>query len=351
MSKNKKTRNAGQRPRQQQSTKQGGQAQNRSVRAPVAIGNISRQAAPKVRSVGESIFVKHTEYVQDILSTTTAFQVQSSIPMNPGMRQAFPWLYQIASRYESYRFKKLHYRFDTDRPSTETGFIVLSPDYDPSDVQPQSKQQAMQYQSMVKVVPWVNALQVNTTANLSKRKSYFVREGIPPTGQDLQLFDTGNLFVCVGGNTGGANVLGELWCDYEVELMTPKLDSPSAESAKLTGVGVSVAVGPFGVTPTIAFARSPFFLATSIAGVGIITFLQDYQGLIVMQLAGTGLAAVALGGTAAGNGGSIFNSVSTNSMSYFYVSATRLQTITITPTATTLTGSDLRIGEYAFSLQ
>jgi hypothetical protein len=70
-----------------------------------------------------------------------------------------------------------------------------------------------------------------------------------------------------------------------------------------------------------------------------------------MQLAGTGLAAVALGGTAAGNGGSIFNSVSTNSMSYFYVSATRLQTITITPTATTLTGSDLRIGEYAFSLQ
>jgi hypothetical protein len=226
--------------------------------APVAIGNRTFTQKARIQSFGDRMVVAHSEYIGDIIGTTASFGIARTVALNPGIAASFPWLNQIASRYESYKFRKLHFRFNTERPTTESGYIALVPDYDPTDPQPVDKVSAFQYASVAKAAPWQNLLQVSSSADLSRRKTYFNRLGAIMADENISLFDTGNMFVCVGGNSGTVN-LGQLWCDYEVEFMTPQLDSNyGPESAKVNGNVAQTAALPLGTNPFLVFGRNVF---------------------------------------------------------------------------------------------
>jgi hypothetical protein len=164
-------RNPGQRQGQQR--QQGKVA--RSERAPVAIGNKTFQSGPRYLNKGENFCVSHREYVADITGSSSAFAVAAAFPMNPGIALTFPWLSQIASRYESYKFIKCKFLFKTERPTTESGYVALVPDFDASDPQPTSKSNAFQYESTAKSAPWENVTTNLRGQDLSKRKTYYVR--------------------------------------------------------------------------------------------------------------------------------------------------------------------------------
>jgi hypothetical protein len=346
--KKQKTRNQGQRPGQQRSAKQGGRASVQ--RAPVAIGNRTFQSKPRYVSKGDSLIVSHSEYIGDITGSTSTFKVASTVSMNPGLSGSFPWLNQIASRYESYKFRKVHFRFVTERPTTESGYIALVPDFDPTDSAPVDKQTAFQYQSAAKCAPWENLTQICPLQDLHKRQSYFVRQGALLSNETLGLYDTGNLFVCVGGNSGIVN-LGELWCDYEVEFMTPQLDSNygASDSGIIVGGGSTTAAVVFGTTSTQKFGRNTLWSLDPTTGT--LTFLQNYQGLFAISLGGTVISALSLTGTAADSGATTsINSAATLLVATFVISALAGQTLIISATATTVTSSSLRAGGYPASL-
>jgi hypothetical protein len=55
---------------------------------------------------------------------------------NPGNNLDFPWLSQIATRFEKYKFKKLTYRIVSYLPTTSAGNMGMYFDYDPVDTYP-----------------------------------------------------------------------------------------------------------------------------------------------------------------------------------------------------------------------
>lgn len=355
MSKQKNTK-SGIAPRSTKTSKKGSPTNNRggqgtfSEQAPVAIGNRTFTQKARFISNGDRMTVIHSEYIGDITGDTGPFVVSKTLALNPGIDSSFPWLNQIASRFESYRFKKLNYRFNTERPTTESGFLAIVPDYDATDPAPGDKVTAFQYEGVGKSSPWQNLLQVNTPANLNRRKSYFTRLAALNANENLGLYDSGNIFICVGGNSGAVS-LGQLWCDYVVEFMTPQLDTSfgAGGSGVMTGQTAQTAALPFGTAATSTFSRSPLWTYDGVTGA--ITFLRAYQGLFYVLMTGTTLTAITPGGTGTFTSvGAFPNAGSTQCFSAFRANVLIGQTLDLSATAATIASAQLRVGEYLNSL-
>lgn len=316
-------------------------------KAPVAIGNRTYQSKPSYSSAGEKFVVRHCEYLGDIIGSASVFNIAKTISINPGLRTSFPWLNQIASRYESYHFTRLDFKFNTERPTTESGYVAIVPDYDPTDPAPLDKVTALQYESAAKSAPWENLIQVNRRTNLSKRSSYFVRQGVLSASENLGLYDSGNIFICVGGNSGNV-VLGELWCDYEVVFETPQIDSNYGnDSMKSTGGGTLSGSNPMGTLPVTVFGRTNLGTWNNSS---LFTFSVNYQGIFVIDLVGTSLVAVPVTGSATHSGGTVANAAATSSLTNVIVSALAGQTIQIGTVGATVTSAIVRVGNYTYSL-
>lgn len=179
-----------------------------------------------------------------------------------------------------------------------------------------------------------------------------MRLGILLANQYINLRDCGNLFLCVGGNSGDVT-LGEIWFDYEVEFMTPQIDSThgASRSSKVTSTGSQTAALPLGQSPIIEFSRDEIFDYTN--GSGALTFKSDYQGMFVVEVVGTGLSGFS---TAASNvdssvgAGALFNTGATTGIGIWIVRAQRGQVWDVSMSATTITASELRVGGYLGSL-
>jgi hypothetical protein len=307
---------------------------SRSVQAPVARGSVRRVGNPQQQGLANGdLVVAHREYIEDV-SGTVAFTAQSN-SINPGLPGLFPWLSGVAQRFESYKFEKLVFDYETQAPTSATGTNVLAIDYDASDVSPTTKTQAMAFRSSVRSPSWSDASLSCLKEDLDKRTSFFVRKGANPTGTDVKLYDVGNLFVCTQGQAN-TNAIGELYVEYRIRLMTPELGN----------VGQGEAVwGEFNGTSNAAPAsvvqgNLPVTYAStgSTTSVTTWTFTQPWQGIISWSENGTGITAVTLGGTATTAAQSdVLNAAATAGGGYGVVTALINQTVTLTVANTTLT--------------
>jgi len=265
-----------------------------SVKAPVASARVRTMRTPLVLSgKNGDVVIRHREYITDILGSV-AF-ASNSFSVNPGLPGTFPWLSRIAQNYESYLFRRLCFDFETEAPTSATGTVLLALDYDASDPAPENKTQAMSYRSAVRSPPWSDSSLLSLKEDLSKRQSFFVRSGGLSANQDIKLYDVGNLFVCLQGEAN-ANTVGELYVEYEIQLITPQMGPPSIGSA-VSGVFS-------GVTNAAPFATSVGNLPATVVSTGTTTsvstwtFTQPWQGTCSIGITGTGLAGTAGTGTA-----------------------------------------------------
>lgn len=289
--------------------------------APVAAGVMNQVSDPKFINRAQNMCVIHREYITDITGNTSDFAVVFNQNVNPGNYDLFPWLAGVARRFESYQFTKLEFEYSTISTTIDRGYAALVIDYDPTDAQPTTKSQALQYQSTIKCAVWQSATHKSTSQNLHKRKTYFVQTSVsPPTGTS-DTHDTGRLFVCAGSNNS-AQKIGELWVSYVVELMTPQLTT----LGPVLGFGHKFVATAFTTNPLSD--NRPYgeedFIVQSIAGLGlamlrydsgpvptspksrftnVLTFPQQF--FLLVQIVGTGLTGLTI--TASGGTGSFTN--------------------------------------------
>jgi len=254
--------------------------------APVATTKIIKTNVPQIKNTGSNVRIRHREFINDVLGSV-AFSSSQSYIVNPGLVSTFPWLSSIARRYESYRFRTLRFLFETAAPTSTTGSIILCVDYDPTDLNPAGKTQALSYKSSVRSAPWQPCALSCTEQDLHKRTSYYTRGGLVST-TDLHLYDTGNLFVCVSGQAG-ATAIGELYVEYDVEFMTPQLETSDGISKSITATTIMSAVWPFGTGQTIV-GNLPVNVAWMEAlPAQVITFLSAGDYFIFWNVVGTGI--------------------------------------------------------------
>lgn len=264
------------------------------VSVPVAKGKVRRMNNPKTTyAANGDIIVSHREYIVDIAGSV-AF-ASNSFGVNPGLAGVFPWLCGVAQRYESYRFDKLRFCFETESPTSATGSVLLAIDYDASDDAPLSKTQVMAYRSCVRSPPWSDCCNDSLAEDIQKRKSYYVRAGALAANQDIKLYDTGNFFLCTVGQAN-TNIVGEVYVEYVIRLMTPQLGD--------VGIGGSVYATFSGSSNAAPSATKVGNLpATAVSSgtttsVTTYTFTQPWEGVVCIDLEGSGLNGMAATGTA-----------------------------------------------------
>lgn len=267
------------------------------VFAPVAQGLIRRQPEPQLtflNSRSGDTLVRHSEYLADVAGSVAFAATQLEI--NPGRSEMFPWLNAIARRFESYRFRKLHFRFESQAPTSATGTVILAVDYDAADAAPVDKVSAMSYRGSTRCAPWESMVHASQASDLHKLASNYVRGDLTLAANlDVKTYDIGNLFICTQGQAG-TTAVGELYVDYEVELLTPQLSPSDVPASKVTGsAGLTTAV-MFGTNAAIT-AGSNIDLSVNAAG-DTVTFNQAFEGLAFVFGTATAMDMTTATGTA-----------------------------------------------------
>lgn len=297
-------------------------------------GISSRQ--PSIKAGNGFVRITHCEYFANVSCASTAFEV-TSYPLNPGIPNLFPWLAPVAARYETYKFRDVCFKYHTRSAVTQTGTVGLVFDFDAQDRAPQSQIEALTYRDKVADAVWkpdFAPLRIDLSQG-DKMPSHYVRVGMPSSlvAFDLKTFDVGNLFVFTDGVT--AATLGLIEVCYTVDLFTPQTQDPIG--GQVTCSPVLDATHLFGVATPDAQAILPIsFTSTSVA-----TFQQPWEGVIGVQVSGTGLGVnYSLGISATGAASlltsQIANAGTTESTSSWRVRAIRGTTLTPTITATTV---------------
>lgn len=201
-----------------------------------------------------SSVVSHTEYIGDLLAST-GFAI-SKFSINPGDGNAFPWLSSIAINYETYKFQKLRYLFKSSasdaiiasNASGGLGIVGLAVTYDATDPLFSNKFTMNNYQGTQTAKPSANQIITVDCKRAILPDGLFVRDAMDITSTtDIRFSDLGSLFISVNGTQASTGTIGELWVDYRVKLMKPKLVMGAADQNDkyILALGVNNAT-PFG---------------------------------------------------------------------------------------------------------
>lgn len=327
------------------------QSQNRNASlrlAPVARSSVRKTGKPKIKSNDDgSIVVSHREYLSDVTGNST-FTV-NSYSVNPGLITSFPWLSRVARNYESYRFRKLHYIYETQASTATAGSVQMAIDYDAQDDPPVSKIEIMSYHNAVRSPLWTDCRfdsDFKDTNPLSHTR--FIRLGGAPTGTDIKTYDIGQFHISTVG--GPDSTVGELYVEYEVMFLTPQLNSAAednARSLKLVSVSTdknnplenATSTGDLDVTLTDGHT-----LTFNTSGSGLLIVYQTGASLTNNYMTYTGTTATRTGLFFVQAGGAGTN-VELHSLEW-----TAGQILTFVQTGTSVSGTTFRIAPYAVSL-
>lgn len=173
-----------------------------------------------------STIIRHREYVADIVAST-GFSVQSFL-INPGLKETFPWLSQIAGSYEQYRLRGVLFEFKStssdallsSATSTALGTVMMSTDYDVADDPPEDKRVMLNAEFSNSSKPSCTFIHpIECKRSQSSQNILYTRSAkAVPSGFDQRLYDFARFNIATEGMQAAGGVLGELWITYEIEL-------------------------------------------------------------------------------------------------------------------------------------
>lgn len=189
--------------------------------------------------------VKRREFVSDVRSGATTREGKlmfrplntnlsngpltflAEIAGNLGLSATFPWLSAVASKFERFVVHTMNFDYEPSCPTSTPGMVALSPSYNAGDTREiSSKQDVLDRADTVRSPVWSPCkckLDPKKLAGITKES--FVRSGPVPKGQDIKTYDKFKLNALVeNASTNSDSTLGELWVDYDVELINPLPD-------------------------------------------------------------------------------------------------------------------------------
>lgn len=234
---------------------------------PVAYNKPTLTRKPKISgnpyAENGSIRVKHSEFLSDIFGQPS-FSNQS-ISINPGLPTTFPWLSSIANNFESYKFHSLKFRYEPVCTTVTPGSVMMAVDFDASDAPATTKQALMSYHNAVRTAAWDCNVYSSSKQDLLKFgvQRYVRNTNVPNT--DIKTYDVGNFQIATILASQIDSSFGELYIDYDVELMTPQTSNTSITGAAAQFVKYNL-VGP---------SSDPTVTEDNFVGSGPITYITS----------------------------------------------------------------------------
>jgi len=251
---------------------------------------LARTSQPRFRSNGlRSITVAHRE---EFATLPSAVQFTAhGFPINPGTSSCFPWLSQIAMRYETYKFRSLVFRYIAQCPTTTVGSCTIAVDYDVNDENPGSMQEVRSMRDRQGGALWSNWELRAVLPVGDKLPARYVRAGTLLQSElgaydDPRMSDVGRFFFCVQG-AATESYTGYLEVEYIVDLFEPQMQP---------GVGGVVTFSsthsaPFGAIQQLSSCIiAPFY--TGLAPSNHLFFHSNFEGMISATFHGQSIADV-----------------------------------------------------------
>jgi hypothetical protein len=219
-----------------------------SSSAPAIASRLTNSSAPKIVSrSSKGIRVIHREFVSNIVGSS-AFTVNVTLPINPGMNTFAPWLSSQAFAWEYYQFRRLRVCYYSRCGTNTPGSFMICPDYDAADAPPATEQIATTYNQCVEQAPWSEmfCVDLNPKSMHPGGVPKCIRSGGLAPNLDIKTYDAGNIHLIT--LDGSAVVWGKVWIEYDVELTVPQIPSSGftlANSAHWTFSGSAPNNAPF----------------------------------------------------------------------------------------------------------
>lgn len=232
-------------------------------RVPVAIGSTRSVSAPMVN--GKDRFnVRRKEFVGSLTNgSVTGYAltpVSASTPgydFNPSEATLFPWLAQIASRFERFRFNRLSFHFYPSQATSTAGRFYAAVDYDYDDAVASSKSVLMGNATAIESAVW-QPVSLTCDPNMLNRDLPYRYVSCTTRGLSVEQRTAFAGFLMVGFDTPTANCLVDLWVEYDVDLVTPVFDDAIIQDID-NGTGGLPAVAAVTSAVGTGFATSPLF--------------------------------------------------------------------------------------------
>jgi hypothetical protein len=240
----------------------------------------------EMSGIKNSVIIRKKEFIKNIVPTDP-FSAQK-ISFNPGLVAMFPWLSGVAPSFEKYKVRSLRFIYETAQSSFVPGMIMMAPEFNVNDSVPESKAQLLEYAFATRGPVWKNFQMVVPSNSVMNYKEYYIR--INEITGDKMLYDPFYLVYATDAVSTDITYAGELWVEYEIELLYPQRISTSV----LTFNGY---FGCHANTPTNADPFSNFFydqggLLITKNDSHSLKFGQDFTGQIIylIDVANIGLA-------------------------------------------------------------
>jgi hypothetical protein len=216
---------------------------------------------PMMHKTGQSIIVRHKEFVCDIAGGTGApsvYNIGRTIYLNPGLGQSFPWLSTIARQFQEYTWRGMVFHFvstsgqSVASTNTALGTVMMHTDYRVTAAAPASKAELLNEYFASDAKPsecFVHPIECDPKEN--PYNVQYVRTDAVPSGEDPKSYDLGKVNVATVGFPSASMNVGELWVTYEVELRKPQISHLGYDGLTLAAASTGIATtSPFGTGVT-----------------------------------------------------------------------------------------------------
>lgn len=185
-------------------------------------------------SAGGGTIIRFQEYLGDVISASTPNTWDiTSLAINPGMKESFPFLSQIAANYDQYSIEGMVFCFKStsadalNSTNTALGTVIMATQYDSNDPGFSSKSEMLNYEFSSSCKPSENLVHmIECAPNQNTLNILYCRYGSP--SGDIRMYDLGRLSIATLGIQGTSVNLGELHVTYQVRLLKPKLTTTLA---------------------------------------------------------------------------------------------------------------------------
>lgn len=280
----------------------------KAATAPVSVGyeDMTKMAHMHAGTSGGRMMIEiiHEEYFR-ALDTSVAY-VDTSYPVNVGLKGDFAWAWLIGQAYETYKFCEFGIRYEPASATSQTGRVYIFTDGDLRDGSPATLAEFNANSGAKSASAWMQFTYETPTAILNKLVgdgSWTVRINDDPfahTGidefADRTLFDVGDLHIATQGMTSSGAKSGDLFVKYHVQLFTPHAAADDAfynASLRIEKIGSNIEASLFAdegsyTTYTIEGGLQSFIeTPTADGNPSAITFNQDGQYSFWLYLEGT----------------------------------------------------------------
>jgi len=176
-----------------------------------------------------SVRIRKREYIGDVISSSTvSAYAQQQFSINPGSSSTFPWLSQIARKFQTYKFHGCVFEYKStsanalNSTNTSLGTVIGAVDYNSATQEFNYKQDLLNTYGGIDVKP-SDSFFVGVECDPAKLpvNELYVRADNQPVKSDLRFYDQGQFYVASTGCQGTSVSLGEMYVIYDVELMLP----------------------------------------------------------------------------------------------------------------------------------